>query len=55
MEGFLPDAYDEALGLAERGLTTAVLCPAGYRHPEDKYASLPKVRFPVEEVIRRIA
>jgi nitroreductase len=55
MEGFLPDAYDEALGLAERGLTTAVLCPAGYRHPEDKYAFLPKVRFPASEVVRHIA
>ncbi len=55
MEGFLPDAYDEALGLAERGLATAVLCPAGYRHPEDKYASLPKVRFPASELVRHIA
>jgi len=55
MEGFLPDVYDKALGLTERGLSAAVLCPAGYRHPEDKYASLPKVRFPVEEVIRRIS
>lgn len=54
MEGFLPAAYDEALDLDQRGLTTAVLCPAGYRHAEDKYASLPKVRYPAAEVIHHL-
>jgi nitroreductase len=51
MEGFLPDKFDEILGLAEHGLTTAVLCPAGYRAAEDKYATLPKVRWDAAEVI----
>lgn len=55
MEGFLPDRYDELLGLAERGLTAAVVCPSGYRHPGDPNASLPKVRFPVEEMVRHLA
>ena len=54
MEGFLPAAYDEALDLDQRGLTTAVLCPAGYRHAEDKYASLPKVRYPAAEVLHHL-
>ena len=51
MEGFVPAKYDELLGLEARGLTTAVLCPAGYRHADDRYASLPKVRFTSGDVI----
>lgn len=51
MEGFAPDKYDELLGLEAQGFTTAVLCPAGYRHPDDRYASLPKVRFKSSDVI----
>ncbi len=51
MEGFVPEKFDEVLGLAKDGLTTAVLCPAGYRHPDDRYAGLPKVRFRQEHVI----
>ena len=54
MEGFLPSAYDEALDLDQKGLTTAVLCPAGYRHPDDKYASLAKVRFPAAELVHHV-
>ncbi|MDF1812543.1 MAG: NAD(P)H-dependent oxidoreductase [Verrucomicrobiales bacterium] len=50
MEGFVRDVYDETLGLAEKGLTTAVVCPAGYRAEGDKYASLAKVRYPKEEL-----
>lgn len=45
MEGFVPAKFDEILGLDAEGWTAAVLCPAGYRHPDDRYASLPKVRF----------
>ena len=45
MEGFVPAMYDEALGLAVKGLTTAVVCPAGYRADDDKHGKLPKVRF----------
>lgn len=51
MEGFVAEKYDEILGLAEQGLTTAVLCPAGYRSGDDRYASLPKVRYAAETVI----
>ncbi|MEZ5387994.1 MAG: NAD(P)H-dependent oxidoreductase [Prosthecobacter sp.] len=51
MEGFVPAKYDELLGLADQGLTTAVLCPAGYRQADDRYASLPKVRFKNSDVI----
>lgn len=51
MEGFIPEKYDEILGLEAQGLTTAVLCPAGYRHADDRYAALPKVRFKNSDVI----
>jgi nitroreductase len=54
MEGFVPAKMDEALGLATRGYTTAVLCPAGYRSEDDRYAYLPKVRFKPEDVIEHI-
>lgn len=51
MEGFVAAQYDELLGLEAQGLTTAVLCPAGYRHADDRYASLPKIRFQNSDVI----
>lgn len=51
MEGFVPEKFDEVLGLDKTGHTTAVLCPAGYRSADDKYAVLPKVRFKKEDVI----
>lgn len=54
MEGFLAEKYDELLGFKERHLTTSVLCPAGYRSEGDKYAELPKVRYPKDEVISQI-
>lgn len=55
MEGFAASAYDEALGLGARGYTAVVLCPAGYRSADDKYADRPKVRFPETEVIEHVA
>ena len=54
MEGFVPTQYDEILGLREKGLTAAVACAAGYRAAEDKYAALPKVRFPASKLIVHI-
>lgn len=54
MEGFVPSQYDEILGLAEKGLTATVICALGYRAAADKYAALPKVRFPKEKVILHV-
>jgi nitroreductase len=51
MEGFVGPKFDEILGLEAQGLTTAVLCPAGYRSADDKYAVIPKVRFAAKDVI----
>ncbi|MEM9480045.1 MAG: NAD(P)H-dependent oxidoreductase [Verrucomicrobiota bacterium] len=53
MEGFVATEYDRILGLAEKGLTTSVLAPAGYRADGDKYAALPKARFAREKVVTR--
>ena len=54
MEGFVPDALNAELGLPERGLKAAVLCPVGYRSPADKSAAAPKVRWPADGVIEYI-
>ncbi|MEM7793444.1 MAG: NAD(P)H-dependent oxidoreductase [Cyanobacteria bacterium P01_C01_bin.118] len=54
IEGFMPDKYDEILGLPEMGYHSVVVCAAGYRLEKDKYASLPKVRFPIEDKVQHI-
>ncbi|MDR5865338.1 NAD(P)H-dependent oxidoreductase [Halomonas koreensis] len=52
MEGFDPAALDEALGLRERGLASAVVVALGYRDDAtDWLAGLKKVRWPRERVI----
>lgn len=50
MEGFDVAGYDRVLGLSEHQLTTAVICPVGYRHPDDPYAGYNKVRRPYGEM-----
>lgn len=54
MEGFVPDQYNKILGLSEQGYQAVVVCPAGYRAPDDKYASMPKVRYATETVVEYI-
>jgi nitroreductase len=52
MEGFDPAKYDAILGLDRLGLHAVVACGLGYRDAKrDKYASLPKVRWPKDEVV----
>lgn len=51
MEGFDVAGYDRVLGLQEQQLTTAVICPIGYRDPDDPYAGYDKVRKPYGEMI----
>lgn len=55
IEGFNPAKYDEVLGLAEQGYAAVVLCPAGYRAADDKYAVMPKVRYPSEDVVEYVS
>lgn len=51
MEGLEPAKYDQILGLEEGAYRTLAACPAGYRAQDDKYASLPKVRFAPQDVL----
>ncbi len=54
MEGIVPAEYDQVLGLVGTGYKTVVACAVGYRAADDKYATLPKVRFPIHEVIQHL-
>lgn len=54
MEGFSNADYNEILGLNEAGYSAYAVAAVGYRSADDKYASLPKVRYPKERVIARI-
>ena len=54
MEGIEPKKFDEILGLAGGSYATAVACAAGYRSADDKYATMKKVRFRIEDVVVRI-
>lgn len=54
VEGFIPEKYDEILGLKEKGISSVVVLPVGYRSSEDKYGELAKVRFPTEKILERI-
>lgn len=51
MEGFDNAAFDEILGLKEKGLQSVVLLALGYRNEEaDPYAKAKKVRIPLDEL-----
>ena len=51
MEGISREGYDQVLGLAGSGYSTAVACALGYRAESDKYAKAPKARFEKVQVI----
>jgi nitroreductase len=53
MEGFDAAAYDKLLGLEGTNWTSCVLLPVGYRSADDKYATLPKVRYSIDQLIER--
>ena len=54
LEGIDPREYDAILDLPAMGFNTIVACAAGYRSADDKYATLPKVRFEKSDLIRYI-
>ncbi|WP_121968642.1 NAD(P)H-dependent oxidoreductase [Leptolyngbya sp. BC1307] len=54
MEGFVPAEFDKILELPKQGYAATVLCAAGYRAEDDKYADLAKVRYETEEVVQYI-
>lgn len=54
MEGFIPEKYDEVLELKKKGLKSVLLLPIGYRADDDMFATLKKVRKPLNETIIEI-
>ena len=54
MEGLNPAEYDRVLGLNGSGYATVVACALGYRAANDKYASLPKVRYEATELVQEV-
>ena len=54
MEGIVAAKYDQILGLEEKGLTTTVACSVGYRHEDDKYQHVKKVRKANEDLFLEI-
>jgi len=55
MEGFVPEQYDRILGLAEKGYASRVVATVGYRNPDDGNAEMKKVRYPLAEIVERLA
>jgi nitroreductase len=51
IEGFSPPDCDRELGLEDSPYRSCVVCAAGYRSSDDKYATLAKVRYPRAELI----
>src|SRR5476649_2137051 len=54
MEGLNPAEYDSILDLEGTDYKTVVACALGYRAADDKYASLPKVRFETKDLVQTI-
>jgi nitroreductase len=54
LEGIAPPEYDRILGLENTGYVTTVGCAIGYRSSGDKYASLPKVRYTHDQILRSL-
>lgn len=52
MEGLVPAEYDKILNLTGSGYATVVACALGYRAAGDKYASLAKVRYETQDLVR---
>ncbi len=51
MEGFVPEKYDEILGLDKHNLTSVLVLPVGFRAQDDYMKDLKKVRRETSEVI----
>lgn len=55
MEGFIPEQYDEILGLKAHGLTSTLVLPVGFRADDDAMQELAKVRKKLEDSIIEIS
>ena len=54
MEGFQPEAVDEILGLAPKGLTATTMVALGYRSSDDGYEDKEKVRRSTKDSITTV-
>jgi len=54
IEGFLPDQYNEILGLSAKGYAASVVAAVGYRHEDDATQHLAKVRKSKAELFETI-
>lgn len=54
MEGFDPAAYDKILGLEGTGWKSVATVALGYRHSEDSFQALKKVRFAENDLIQYV-
>nr|WP_297764728.1 nitroreductase family protein [uncultured Muriicola sp.] len=54
MEGFIPSAYDEQLGLKAMGLSSVLVLPVGKRAKDDFFSEMKKVRRDLSETIIHI-
>lgn len=54
IEGFMPEKYDELLGLPSKNIASVVCCAAGFRSTEDKYQSAKKVRFEHQDLFIKL-
>ncbi len=55
MEGFLPEKYDEVLGLTSKNLSSVLVLPVGYRAEDDFMKDQKKVRKNIEEIVLEIS
>ena len=51
MEGFIPEKYDELLGLDSYNLTSVLVLPVGFRAEDDFMKDLKKVRKKTQDII----
>jgi nitroreductase len=54
MEGIVPAEYDKILKLEGAGYKTVVACALGYRAASDKYATMPKIRYEVGQLVQHV-
>lgn len=54
LEGLDPKGYDKVLNLEGTGYETVAAVALGYRHADDKYQHLPKVRFEMKDILTEI-
>lgn len=55
MEGFSPEGYDRLLNLEEKGLTSVLVLPVGYRSEDDVFSTFKKVRRNMDDSIIEIS